>query len=98
MAHRPLLALDRLEKVALVVHVLDLAVPAERPLGHLVAPLLQVGQPRAAQALQVVVLHVLEPVQLVVEPRLYARGHLHDGLLEGCVGGGHGCWGLVSLC
>jgi hypothetical protein len=91
VAHGALLALDGLEEVALVVHVLHLAVPALRPVGRLLAPLLELGEALVPQALEVVVLHVVEAVELVVELRLDALGDLHHRLLEGgVVRCGHG--------
>lgn len=93
VAHRALLALDRLEEIALVVHVLHFAMPSARPLGRLFAPLLELGQALVPEALEVVVvLHaVVERAELVVQLCFEALGDGHDGLLhDGGVGGGHG--------
>jgi hypothetical protein len=81
--HHALLALDLPEKRLLLEHLRVHAVPARRPLARHVLLLAHLVDAPLPQALEVVVLQVLELVQLVVELVLEALGHVEDGLLDG---------------
>lgn len=91
-----LLALDLLEELLLLRQLGVGAVAARRPLARHLLLLSHLVDAPAPQALEVVVLQVVEALQLVVELVLKALGDVEHGLLDGVLRerAGHLCsWG-----